>query len=268
MITGKTRLCGIVGHPIGHVRVPMAFNERFAARGIDCVSLPFHVRPENFAAWVQGMRAQDNLDGFVVTAPHKKAMVALCDEVVGEAKLVGAVNTVRREPDGRLVGELFDGRGFVNGLLAHGHAVAGKRVFVMGAGGAGNAVTFALARAGVAALTVCNRTPARAEDLVRRLAAAYPQCEVRVGARDARGHDAAVNTTTLGLEAGDELPFAVEGLPPMLVAEVIMKPERTALVNTAAACGHATQEGRHMLDFQADLICDFLRIGDAPAKNG
>jgi shikimate dehydrogenase len=119
----------------------------------------------------------------------------------------------------------------------------------------------------VAALTICNRTAARAEDLVRRLAAAYPQCEVQVGPRDASGHDAAVNTTTLGLQPGDELPFPVAGLAPMLVAEVIMKPERTVLVETAAAWGHATQEGRHMLDYQADLICNFLRIGAAPAKN-
>jgi shikimate dehydrogenase len=261
MITGKTRLCGIVGHPIGHVRVPMTFNERFARDGIDMVSLPFHVRPENFADWVRGFRAMDNLDGFVVTAPHKKAMAGLCDELVGEGKLVGAVNIVRRESGGRLVGDLFDGRGFVNGLLTHGHQLAGKRVFAMGAGGAGNAVTFALARAGVAAITIHNRTQARAEDLAASLRAAYPDCEVRVGPRDARGHDIAVNTTTLGLEPGDALPFDLEQLPRnMLIAEVIMKPERTALIEKARALGHPTQEGRHMLDHQVDLIFEFLGL--------
>lgn len=264
MITGKTRLCGIVGSPVGHVRVPMSFNERFKQDGIDAVSLPFDVQPDNLAAWVQGMRALENLDGFVVTAPHKKAMVALCDEVVGEGRLVGAVNCVRRERDGRLVGDLFDGRGFVNGVLANGHALAGKKVFVMGAGGAGNAVSFALARAGVAAITIGNRTRSRAEDLVGRLQEAYPQCAFEVGLRDASGHDVAVNTTTLGLYDGDELPFDVRGLPPMLVAEVIMKPERTALVLGAAALGHRTHEGRHMLDYQVDLILAFMGIA-APA---
>ena len=261
MITGTTQLYGIVGHPIAHVRVPMSFNERFARDGINAVSLPFHSLPGNFAAAVRGFQALENLGGFIVTAPHKQAMLALCDEVVGEAKLVGAVNTVRREPDGRLVGDLFDGMGFVSGLVANGFDPAGKRVFVMGAGGAGNAVSFALARAGVAALTVHNRTASRAEDLVRRIRLAYPACETRVGPRDAAGYDIAVNATSVGLEDSDPLPFAVAHLPvSTVVAEVIMKPERTALILAAAALGCPTQQGRYMLDCQMDLIFDFMRI--------
>jgi shikimate dehydrogenase len=260
-ITGSTRLCGIVGHPIGHVRVPTAFNERFERDAIDAVSVPFHARPENLADWVRGFRVMENLNGFVVTAPHKKAMAHLCDELVGEGKLAGAVNVVRREAGGRLVGDLFDGRGFVNGLLANGHRLEGKRVFVMGAGGAANAVTFALARAGVAAITLHNRTAGRAADLAARLRNAYPDCEVSVGRRDAAGHDIAINTTTLGLEPTDSMPFEVEHLPrTVLVAEVIMKPERTPLIERAHALGHPTQEGRHMLDCQVDLIFDFLGL--------
>ncbi len=113
-------------------------------------------------------------------------MALLCDEVVGEGRLVGAVNAVRRDPDGRLVGDLFDGQGFVQGLAAAGHTLAGKRVFMFGAGGAGNAVAFALARAGVAALTIHNRTRSRADDLIARLQIACPSCETRFGAKDAR----------------------------------------------------------------------------------
>jgi len=260
MITGITRLYGIIGHPIGHVRVPMTFNERFARDGIDAVSLPFDAAPERFSDAVRGLRALENLGGFVVTAPHKQAMVALCDEVVGEAKLVGAVNTVRRDPDGRLVGDLFDGQGFVRGLLAHGHALAGKRVFLNGAGGAGNAVAFALARAGVAAITIHNRTASRAVDLAQRVARAYPQCAVKAGPKDARGFDIAANATSVGLK-DDELSFDVaEVTPSTLVAEVIMKPEKTALVLAAQARGCPTQQGRHMLDHQMDLMFEFMRI--------
>ncbi len=260
MISGSTRLYGIIGHPVGHVRVPTTFNERFAREGIDAVSLPFDARPENFTAAIRGLQALDNLGGFVVTAPHKQAMVALCDEVVGEARLVGAVNTVRRDRDGRLVGELFDGSGFVRGLLAHGHDPRGKRVFMFGAGGAGNAVGFALARAGVAALTIHNRTLGRAEDLAARIQAAYPAVDVRVGAKDARGFDIAANATSVGLHE-DELAFDVSQLgPSTLVTEVIMKPERTALLHAAAARGCPVQQGRHMLDYQMDLIFDFMGI--------
>jgi shikimate dehydrogenase len=261
MITGKTHLYGIVGHPIGHVRVPMTFNERFARDRIDAVSVPFDVAPERFSDAIRGLRALENLGGFVVTAPHKQAMAALCDEVVGEALLVGAVNTVRREPHGRLVGELFDGQGFVRGLLAHGHVLTGKRVFLNGAGGAGNALAFALARAGVAAITVHNRTVSRAADLVQRLARAYPQCAVAVGPKDARGFDIAANATSVGLK-DDELSFDVSNLAPTtLVAEVIMKPEKTALILAAEARGCPAQQGRHMLDHQMDLMFAFMRIG-------
>jgi shikimate dehydrogenase len=261
MITGKTHLYGIIGHPIGHVRVPMTFNERFARDGIDAVSLPFDAAPERFADAIRGLRALENLGGFVVTAPHKQAMVALCDEVVGEAKLVGAVNTVRRDPDGRLIGDLFDGQGFVRGLLAHGHVLAGKRVFLNGAGGAGNAVAFALARAGVAAITIHNRTEARAADLVQRLARAYPKCTVATGPKDARGFDIAANATSVGLK-DDELSFDVSALTPStLVAEVIMKPEKTALILAAEARGCPAQQGKHMLDYQMDLMFEFMRIG-------
>jgi len=261
MISGKTRLYGIIGHPIGHVRVPMTFNERFARDGIDAASLPFDATPERLADAILGLRALENLGGFVVTAPHKQAMVELCDEVVGEALLVGAVNTVRRDPGGRLVGELFDGQGFVRGLLAHGHVLAGSRVFLNGAGGAGNAVAFALARAGVAAITVHNRTASRAVDLVQRLARAYPQCAATTGPKNAHGFDIAVNATSVGLK-DDELSFDVSALAPStLVAEVIMKPEKTALILAAEARGCRAQQGKHMLDYQMDLMFEFMRIG-------
>ncbi len=266
MIAGTTKLYGIIGHPIAHVRVPTTFNERFARDGIDAVSLPFDAQPQHFTDAVRGLQALENLGGFIVTAPHKQAMVALCDEVVGEARLVGAVNTVRRAPDGRLIGELFDGSGFVRGLLAHGHDPAGKRAFLFGAGGAGNAVGFALARAGVAALTIHNRTAARAEDLAARIQQAYPACKVQVGPKDARGFDIAANATSVGLH-DDELSFDVSALGPQtLVTEVIMKPERTALINAAAARGCRTQQGRYMLDYQMDLMFDFLRIQAPPGS--
>ena len=267
MITGHTRLYGIIGHPIGHVRVPMTFNERFEQGRIDAVSLPFDATPGNFAAVVRGLRGLENLGGFVVTAPHKQAMVALCDEVVGEAKLVGAVNTVRRDPDGRLVGELFDGSGFVRGLQAQGHTVTGKRVFLLGAGGAGNALGFALARAGAASITIHNRTLSRAEDLAARIARAYPGCDAKVGPKDANGFDIAANATSVGLRDDDPVSFDVSGLHPRtLVTEVIMKPERTALIVAAAARGCPTQQGRHMLDYQMDLMFDFLRIPSSPGE--
>jgi shikimate dehydrogenase len=258
-ITGKARLYAIVGDPIAHVRVPTVYNARFAERGIDAVCVPLHVSAGGLADAIGGLRALGNLDGFVVTAPHKHRMVELCDEVAGEGRLVGAVNAVRREASGRLVGDLFDGQGFVAGLRASGYEPRGKRVFVVGAGGAASAVSFALARAGAAAITIHNRTAPRAEALAKRLHAAYPACDVRAGPNEPVGHELAVNATAAGLAPGDPLPFDVSGLPrTTVVAEVLMKPEKTALLEAAERHGCPIHFGRHMLDRQVDLMFDFF----------
>lgn len=258
-ITGKARLYAIVGDPIAHVRVPAVFNARFAERDTDAACVPLHVTAAGLVAAIGGLRALQNLDGFVVTAPHKHTTADLCDEVIGEGRLVGAVNAVRRTAEGRLVGDLFDGQGFVAGLRAAGHSPQGRRAFVAGAGGAAAAVSFALARAGVAAITIHNRTAPRAEALARKLRAAYPSCDVRTGAADPAGHDLAVNATSVGLEPGDPLPFQVSGLErTTVVAEVLMKPEKTPLLVAAERHGCPIHLGRHMLDSQVDLMFAFF----------
>jgi shikimate dehydrogenase len=180
------------------------------------------------------------------------------------------VNAVRRDPDGRLVGDLFDGRGFVDGLIGNGIVVSGKRAFVAGAGGAAYAVSFALARAGAAGITVHNRTPERAEELAARLALAYPALRVATGF-DLAGQDLAINTTPVGLGPGDPPSFDPRGLPrSAIVAEVLMKPEVTPLLAAATSAGYRTHAGRHMLDFQVEPILDFLgaRAGSRPRHAG
>lgn len=258
-ITGRTRLFGIVADPVGHVRTPQVFNARFAALGADAVLVPFHVPAALLGAAFEGFRAMRNLGGVVVTVPHKTAAVALCDEVTEAARAVGAVNTVRRTPDGKLVGEIFDGEGFVAGLRAQGIEPAGRRVYLAGAGGAANAIAFSLARAGVARLTVANRTATRAEDLVSRVRAHFPGLAAGLGGRAPGDHDLVVNATSLGLAPEDPLPFDVEGLrPDQVVAEIIMKPEHTPLLVEAARRGCRVHLGRHMLDCQVELMARFM----------
>ncbi len=265
-ITGSARIYAIIGDPIAHVRTPMVFNARFAAGAHDAVLVPLLVPLATLAKTLDGLRTLGNFGGCVVTAPLKGPAAALCDVLEGNGRLAGAVNALRREPDGRLVGDLFDGLGFVAGLRAHGHEPRGQRVFVAGAGGAGTAVAFALAGAGVAVLTLHNRTASKAEALAERVRAAFPHCDVRAGSDDPRGHDIAVNATALGLEPGDPMPFDVEKLEPsILAAEVIMKPDTTAMLQRAAARGCRIHQGRHMLDGQAALLARFLRMPGAGA---
>lgn len=265
MITGPTRLYAIIGDPIAHVRTPMAFNEYFTARNIDAVCLPFHIGRDDLPRGWAGLKALVNLDGFVVTAPHKAEAATLCDVLEGDGIHTGVVNTVRREPDGCFAGTLLDGRGFVSGLTSHGHDIEGRRFYMAGAGGAGTALAYALAGSGAAAITIHNRTRSKAEALVAGVGKAFPDCEVRVGTADASGHPIVVNATSLGLKPDDGHSFDLATADPSaLVAEVVMKPDMTPLLIAAEKRGYTIHFGIHMLDSQLELMMQFLGIG-APA---
>jgi shikimate dehydrogenase len=261
MITGTTRLYAIIGDPIAHVRTPMAFNDYFAARHIDAVCLPVHIGRDDLPRGWAGLKSTLNLDGFIVTAPHKAESARLCDGLDGDGVYTQVVNTVRREADGRFVGTLLDGRGFVSGMTSQGHAIAGRRFYMAGAGGAGTALAYALADSGAAALTIHNRTRSKAEALVAGVAKAFPQCDVRLGTADASGHDVVVNATSLGLKPDDPLSFDLASADPKaLVTEVVMKPDMTPLLIAAKARGSAIHFGTHMLNGQLNLMMEFLGL--------
>lgn len=261
-ISGATAITAILAHPVAHVRTPQMMNAHYDALGYDGVLVPLHVLPEDLATVVVGLRRMQNLRGFIVTVPHKEAILPLCDRLTDAAKEVGAVNAVRREADGSLTGGQFDGEGFIAGLRGAGHEVAGRAVFMAGAGGAGAGLAFAFARHGAARLTIHNRTRAKAEQLAARVRAAYPACDTRAGGADPAGHDLVVNATSLGMKEGDALPFDVTRLaPPMLTAEVIMTPEVTPFLAEATKRGCATHGGKPMLAAQIALLARFLDGG-------
>ena len=264
MITGTTRLYAIIGDPVGHVRTPMVFNEFFAQHRIDAICVAIHIPRDDLERGWDGLRAMHNLDGFIVTAPYKAESGALCDRLVDDGVHTRVVNTVRRDPDGRFTGTLLDGRGFVSGLRKFGHEVEGRRVYVAGAGGAGTALAYALAGSGVGALTIHNRTRSKAEDLVANVGRAFPQCQVRLGTKDASGHHIAVNATSLGLKEDDGHSFDLSSVDPAAtVAEVVMKPDMTPLLIAAQKRGHDIHFGKHMLEGQLRMMMDFF--GHKPA---
>lgn len=266
-ITGTTRICAILADPIHHVKTPQGINRLIQARGVDGVMVPIHVTAGNLAAVVAGLRGMNNLDGFVVTVPHKTAMLALCDEVTPAAAQIGAVNVVRRRADGRLIGDILDGEGFVAGLRREGIEPAGCSVYLAGAGGAANAIAFALAKAGVGRLAIANRTRAKAADLVDRVAEAYPNLPLAVGTDDPSGHDLVVNGTSLGLRPGDALPCDASRLEPsQIVAEIIMQPAETPLLLAAKRTGCRIHYGAPMLACQIELMAAFMGIPDAVAE--
>ncbi|CAN5363944.1 shikimate dehydrogenase [soil metagenome] len=258
-ISGHTRVYAILADPVHHVQTPQKLNALMRARGHDGVMVPVHVGAGELATVVAGLKAMKTLGGFVVTVPHKTAIVTLCDEVSRQAQLVGAVNCVRREADGRLVGEILDGLGFVAGMRREGFEPKGRRVLLLGAGGAANAVAFALAEAGIASLSIANRTRAKSEDLARRLASAFPALPIDLDEPGGAAPDIVVNGTSLGLAEGDPLPLDASRLTAgQIVAEVIMQPRVTSLLAAAEARGCRIHYGLPMLECQLEMMGDFM----------
>lgn len=260
-IQGSTRLTGTIADPVLHVRAPESMGAWFAERGIDAVWLPFHVRPEGLAAFIAGARVLANLAGFTVTMPHKQAIVPLIDEVSPRVRRCGAANLIRREADGRLIGDIADGIGFVAGLGASGVAIAGRALGLIGAGGAGTAIAWAVAEEVPASLAIADAEPARAESLAGAIAEAFPGMRVTCGWADPRAFDIAVNATPSGLHAGDPLPFDPESLRrDAAVVEIIMKPPVTPLMAKAAALGLKVVPGQRMLDGQLAIYAEYLGL--------
>jgi len=262
MITGTTRIFGIIADPIKQVRTPEVFNDYFKQNGIDAVLVPIHVGSDGLEQVVIGLKKIKNLGGFIVTVPHKTNIGSLCDAVDKAGEMVGAINTIRREPDGRLIGNIFDGLGFVAGLRSQGYDPAGKKVLLLGAGGAAGAIAFALADSGVSYLSIANRTKEKAQQILDRVAARYPGLSLQSAEPDPEGYDLIINSTSLGMNPEDPLPIGVpENLTPeMIVADIIMKPETTLLLKTAKSRGCRIHYGRHMLDQQIKLMANFMGV--------
>lgn len=261
-ISGTTRLYAVLGDPVTQVRSPALMNPLFARLGIDAVLVPVHAKPEHLDRVVGGLRCAGNVDGIFVTVPHKVAVVGLADRCSPMVEVTGSANALRREADGRWYAENFDGSGFVTGLRDAGHDPKGSRVALVGAGGAGSAIAAALLAAGADRLSVCDPDTTRLGGLRARLDAHWPGRTVTSTAPHLDGADIVVNATPLGLKPDDPLPLRPELLPKgSVVADIIMAPRETRLLQEASARGHNVHYGLHMLDGQLDSYRDFFGLG-------
>jgi shikimate dehydrogenase len=262
MITGTTKLLALIADPIAQARSPGLVTTILQRRGRfgDFVFVPLQVPEGALADVVTGIRRIGNFAGAVVSMPHKQAMVPLIDEVLPDGRIVGAVNVIRRNADGRLIGTTLDGEGFVAGLAGAGHGVNGKTCALVGAGGAGSAIAFALARHGCATLAIVNRTAAKAEALAAQVRAAFPGVDVRVG-DDGRRFDVTVNATSLGMRPGDALPMSRDLVErSAVVAECVVTQDMTPLLALAQDVGRTIHPGLPMLTAQLDLLLDFMGV--------
>jgi shikimate dehydrogenase len=248
LINGHTGLIAHLGYPTHAFKAPMIYNPYFESVGINAVVVPMACRPEHFAGTLRSLFTLENIRGALITMPHKVSVVALLDAVTPTAKVAGSCNAVRRESDGRLIGDMFDGEGFVRGLQRKGLQLAGARALVVGSGGVGSAIAASLAGAGVGALALYDVHAPASQALAGRLRTHYPAIDVATGSKDPAGFDLVVNATPLGMNPGDPLPVDIDRLDPRtFVGEVVMKDEMTAFLTAAQARGCAVQVGSDML---------------------
>jgi len=267
MINGNTEIIAHIGYPTHTFKSPMIYNPYFEEAGINTVVVPMGCKSENYPAFLKAVFTLENIRGALITMPHKVITVGLLDEVTATVRVAGACNAVKRLADGRLVGDMFDGSGFVRGVQRKGFVLTGKRVLVVGTGGVGCAIAASLAGSGIAAISLFDVNTAGCEALAQRLKDHYPHIDVRTGSNDPVDHDLVVNATPMGMNEGDPIPIDVSRLSSdTFVGEVVMKAETTAFLAAAQARGCRTQVGTDMLYEQIPAYLEYFGLPTTTAE--
>jgi shikimate dehydrogenase len=262
MITGRTRLIVHLGYPTESFKAPMIYNPWFEMKGIEAVVVPVGVEPRNYAEVLKALFHTTNVHGALVTMPHKVTTTHLVDEMTTTAKIAGACNAILRRADGSLLGDMFDGAGFVRGVERKGRRIDGSGALVVGCGGVGSAIAASLAEAGLSAIGLFDAATANAEALGDRLRLYYSSLQISTGSNDPAGYDIVVNATPLGMKPGDPLPVDISRIAPnTFVGEVVMKEEFTPLLRAAMEKGCPVQVGTDMLFEMIPAYLEFFGFG-------
>jgi shikimate dehydrogenase len=270
-VSGKTQIFGIIGCPIEHTLSPVMHNTAFEALGMEAVYLPFSVRPEDLGKATMALRAL-NVSGVNVTLPHKGAVIEFLDDIDVFAKRVGAVNTVIQK-SGKLHGYNTDGAGFMLSLRKDAHfEPEGKKVVILGAGGAAAAVAMALSDAGVRRIVVANRNKDRAEVLTKRIRKYYDREAIPIALDEGRAlywlireSDLLVNATSVGLIGPDKLKINPNSFhDKLLVFDLIYR--ETQLLKIARRRGSKIIDGLGMLVSQGARSFELFTGKRAPFR--
>jgi shikimate dehydrogenase len=258
-VSGSSRLYGIVGHPIEQVRSPETVTAEFVKATHDGILVPFHVLPEDFDSSVAALLRMPNLGGLVFTIPFKERAVAFANSLGRHAQAVGAINAIARDDANGWKGEMFDGIGCVEGFRRRGISFEGKRVLLIGAGGAGSAIAAAIADEKPNNLRIYDLNTTRLERLISRLRSINAGVDIEAGAPDSSERDILLNATPVGMLGDQRLPINADRLPPSLtVFDAIVKPDITPLLKLAEASGCTTVRGREMMAGQMWRIAKYL----------
>jgi len=270
-ISGKTRVCGVIGDPVEHTLSPAMHNAAFNHLKLDFVFLAFKVKAAEVENAMRGMRGL-GIHGLNVTMPHKKAVTNFLDEIDETAKFLGAVNTILND-DGKLCGFNTDGVGALKALQENGVTLSGQKVLLLGAGGAAKAIAFALAKE-VGELVVLNRASEKARELAKALKRKSSEKVINdmLSPNALQKHlqdaDILVNATSVGMNpnAGESLIAARWLKPELIVMDIVYNPLETRLMKDAKVAGAQVINGVEMLIYQGAASFEIWTGRSAPIE--
>ena len=261
-LDGESRLYPIIGDPIKYVQSVGGLTRAFRQRGHNGVCVPLQVPEHELTSVMAGLSATVNVDGILVTMPHKFAAFAYCTTSSERARTLRVVSVIRRNPDGTWHGDMLDGLAFVRAQQAQGAQIPGARALLVGAGGAGTAIAIALLEGGLGELVIHDANHARVTALVHLLTDIGGGRTITAGPPDPAGCDLVFNATPMGMEDGDPLPVDTNLLTPyMFVGEVIAGHGSTPFLSAARAAGCHTASGDLMVEAGLELMADFMLGG-------
>ena len=261
MINGNTEIIAHIGYPTHAFKSPMIYNPWFEKAGVNVVVVPMACKSTDYTDFLRSVFSLSNVRGALITMPHKVVTMGMIDVVSPTASIAGACNAVRLNDQGQLQGDMFDGEGFVRGLLRKGVTLKGAKALVVGSGGVGCAIAASLAAGGVAELGVFDVNTASSQGLAARLSIHYPALKVNTASNDPAEFDVVVNATPMGMNEGDAMPMDTSRIARgAVVGEVVMKREMTAFLQAAKARGCTVQVGTDMLFEQIPAYLEFFGL--------
>lgn len=271
-ITGRTRLIALLGHPVSHSISPQMHNIAFDHLGLDYAYLAFDTKEKNLEKIVEAMKVL-NVAGFNVTMPNKQSIMQFLDEVSKEAEWIGAVNTVHND-NGKLIGYNTDGKGYVQSLREENIDFVGKKIVIVGAGGAARAICIQLAIDGAGEIAILNRSLAKAKEIRDIISEKLSECSVSALEFNDRNLKEAledgsilINATSLGMDHHEDKSILSD--PKVLkrdlvVSDLIYKPDKTRLLKLAEAAGCKTINGFGMVIWQGAMAFKLWTGEDMP----
>lgn len=267
ILSGRTKIYGLIGYPVEHSFSPLIHNAAFSALNIDARYLTFSVKPKQISQAIAGVKAL-NIFGVNVTVPHKSSVISCLEEVTPLARLIGAVNTIKNVRNS-LVGTNTDISGFIRSLATLNFSPRHKTIALLGAGGSARAVLVGLADAGASRILVNNRTTSRAERLVEEFSLKFPETQLKSVSQKTileTPLDMLVNTTTVGMSS-NESPLNLSKCRKIEhLVDLIYRPSQTILLKQAEELGIPVINGLGMLLYQGCEAFTFWTGQPAPER--